>query len=261
MDNDLKVITVAGLKGGVKKTTIAHNYSEWLVNNGKKALLIDADSSMNFTRRYIVNDITEANESIIGIYEGKNITELNPIKVKENISLLGSSSQINAKERELESKIQRETLLYRWIKKNIKSLSEQFDRIVIDTRNDWGVMTLNALVAADIIIGLSDTSTDGYDGLQELRDVERQLKEIYSLETKLVTILTGTVKSQKLTQNFVNKLRKEEYFMGSFEENVDAKLPISLIEQSKSKKMSIVQENRLQELNHLFNKIEEEIKK
>lgn len=85
-NDDLKILTVAADKGGVRKTTTTHNYAEWLALEGHSVILIDEDRSMNLTRRYILGETPGHTQNIFGLFEGLLIKEgFNPIQVKKTL--------------------------------------------------------------------------------------------------------------------------------------------------------------------------------
>ena len=90
----MKIITFAAIKGGVGKTTLTFNYAEWLAKKGQKVLLIDLDHQCNLTQCY---NIYESKNTIANAFKGGDVD----IKqVKENISLIPGSVQLDTVERD-----------------------------------------------------------------------------------------------------------------------------------------------------------------
>lgn len=256
-NDDLKILTVAADKGGVRKTTTTHNYAEWLALEGHSVLLIDEDRSMNLTRRYILGETPGHTQNIIGLYEGLSIKDgFTPIQVKKNIDLISSSTEIPQLEKQLEARIQRELVLFKWIAKNYQELNSKYDYILIDTRNDNGVLTLNALAAADVVIGITDTSVDGYEALDTLKSKVEELNEAYENNAHLVFVAGGIVKKEIATKEILKQLSPRPEFIGSFRKNTNMANPETMFAQAeRSKRFSREQEDALKELTQLFTKI------
>ena len=121
----MKIITFAAIKGGVGKTTLTFNYAEWLAKKGQKVLLIDLDHQCNLTQCY---NIYESKNTIANAFKGG---EVDIKEVKENISLIPGSVQLDTVERDLENSDKKNMLLYLWLEDNYEKKDlEQFDAIV-----------------------------------------------------------------------------------------------------------------------------------
>lgn len=73
----MKIITFAAIKGGVGKTTLAFNFSEWLARQGKKVLVIDLDHQCNLTQTY---DIYDDTDTVANIFRSEGDVKLIPVK-------------------------------------------------------------------------------------------------------------------------------------------------------------------------------------
>jgi len=123
----MKIITFAAIKGGVGKTTLTFNYGEWLAKRGHKILFIDLDHQCNLTQCY---NLYESKNTIANAFKGGDVD----IKqVKENISLIPGSVQLDTVERDLENSDKKNMLLYLWLEDNYeKKKLDQFDYILLD---------------------------------------------------------------------------------------------------------------------------------
>ena len=143
-----KIIALANQKGGVGKTTTAINLSASLARCGKKVLLIDADPQANASSGLGV-DIRELDASIyeclvnnIDPHEAVITTEV------ENLSLIPSHIDLVGAEIEMLNIADRESLL----KRILTQLRSEYDYILIDCSPSLGLITVNALTAADSVI-------------------------------------------------------------------------------------------------------------
>lgn len=144
-----KTIAIANQKGGVGKTTTAVNLAASLAVIGKKSLIIDADPQANATA-YLGFDCNAASGNTlyevlsgrVAMREALMDTPLPALKlVTSHINLLGA-------EVELLEKSDREAAL----RNAIAFLKGEFDYIIIDTSPSLGLLTINALTAADSVI-------------------------------------------------------------------------------------------------------------
>ena len=147
----MKIITFAAIKGGVGKTTLTFNYGEWLSKKGHKVLFIDLDHQCNLTQCY---NIYESKNTIANAFKGGDVD----IKqVKENISLIPGSVQLDTVERDLENSDKKNMLLYLWLednyekKFNLSTRLEAFRKDVIDYRTRESYITAELYFLANMI--------------------------------------------------------------------------------------------------------------
>ena len=172
----MKITSFAKIKGGVGATTIAYNYGEWLANKGYKVLFIDFDHQCNLTQTYNVfeNDGTVAN-----IFNGKG--EVNILPVKENIDLIAGYIRLDNLEKELETKSYKDMLLYMWFEDNYDSKGlEKYDYIIIDCAPSLGLITINALTAADSVIIPIQCEYFALEGLGKLLNTIKNVQKIHN---------------------------------------------------------------------------------
>ncbi|HJD59405.1 MAG TPA: ParA family protein [Rickettsia endosymbiont of Omalisus fontisbellaquei] len=140
---DAKIYAVSNHKGGVGKTTSTINIGASLANKKKKVLLVDLDPQSNLTQSLGIKNVE------IGIYENlRGGKILNIIEHKNNLSILPSSLDLSAAEVELSAEPGREYIL----KDILSKLKNKFDYILIDCPPSLGLLTINALTAADYIL-------------------------------------------------------------------------------------------------------------
>lgn len=144
-ENNCKVITFANFKGGVGKTTSTASVGDCLARMGYKVLLIDLDGQTNLTSIFVKDeDIIE--ESVYDSLASES--PLPVIQIKENLSIVPSSIEMAMAEITLSGKMSREHILSRLL----TPVRDAYDYILIDCPPSLGIVTTNAVVAADLVL-------------------------------------------------------------------------------------------------------------
>lgn len=184
-----RIIAIANQKGGVGKTTTSVNLSACLAFLGKKVLLIDIDPQGNASSglgvrkgdlESCIYDVLINDEDIKEVIQQTKIDNL--YVVPATISLAGA-------EIELVSTISREVRL----KKALQEVKEHFDFVVIDCPPSLGLLTINALTAADALIIPVQCEYYALEGLSQLlstvRLVQKHLNKSLMIDGVLLTML------------------------------------------------------------------------
>ena len=151
--SNCKVIALTNQKGGVGKTTTAVNLGVSLAQQGKKVLLIDADAQANLTMSLGYNRPDDLPVTLSTIMQ--DIIEDNPIDVQksilhhgEGVDLLPSNIELSGLEVRLINAISRESVL----KTCVNEVKKNYDYCLIDCMPSLGMLTINALAAADSVV-------------------------------------------------------------------------------------------------------------
>ncbi len=165
-----RVLAIANQKGGVGKTTTAVNLATALAACGKRVLLIDLDPQGNATTGLGVSAEGRARNSYHVVIGGTPLAEATVETAIPGMSVVPSDVNLAGAELELIDIPRREHRLAL----SIVAARQQFDYILIECPPALGLLTLNALVAADAVLVPLQTEFYALEGLSHLiRTIER----------------------------------------------------------------------------------------
>ncbi len=200
-----KTIAVVNQKGGVGKTTSTVNLAASIAAKGYKVLLVDIDPQGNATSGLGVNK-RELKISSYDVLVNSMLIEKVMIKTEfDNLWVLPSSMNLAGAELELVDMTRRESKL----KNSLALIKDSFDFIFLDCPPSLGLLTLNALCAADTVLVPIQCEYYALEGLSQLMATIRQVKRLYNplidVEGVLLTMFDGRL---NLTHQVVDELKK-----------------------------------------------------
>ncbi len=200
-----KVIAVVTQKGGVGKTTTAVNLAATVAELGKGCLLVDIDPQGNATSG-VGLDKRRVQLSTYDLLAGSEGAEKAAVPTEfSRLSLIPSSVALAGAELELVDLPRREGRL----KAALAPYREQYDYILVDCPPALGLLTLNALVAADTFLIPVQPEYYALEGLSQLIATVRQVKRLYNpgleLEGVLFTMYDGRT---NLTQQVAAEVKR-----------------------------------------------------
>lgn len=180
-----RTIAITNQKGGVGKTTTAINLAACIANQGKKVLCIDLDPQGNATSGLgLAKEEQEKTTYQVIIGECAAEEAVCPTNQK-NLSLMSSNVDLTGAEIELTEMDACQFIL----KEKIESIKAQYDYIIIDCPPSLGLLTVNALTAADTVIVPIQCEYFALEGLSQLIQTTDMIRDTLNPDLKIEGIV------------------------------------------------------------------------
>ena len=212
---------MANQKGGVGKTTTAINVATSIAQAGHRVLLVDVDPQGNLTSGVGLKGQRAAGGTVYeALLSDAPAGQFVLPTVVENLSLMPADRNLTGAEIELVSIAERERRLQRVL----EALRADFDYMFIDCPPSLGLLTLNALVAADAVLIPLHCEYFALEGLAELvgtmRRVRGALNPALDIEGVLLTMYDERTNLGQLVARDVREFFKEKVFNTIIPRNV-----------------------------------------
>ena len=207
-----KIIAVANQKGGVGKTTTTVNLSACIAQAGKRVLCVDLDPQGNSTSGLgIDKEAPEYSIYDVLINDVAPAQAVVPTQIG-GLDLLSSRKELSGAEVELVGALARETVL----KRALDTLRSAYDYIFIDCPPSLGLLTINALTAADTLLAPIQCEYYALEGLSDLMNtvklVKNRLNENLQVEGVVLTMFDGRTNLSAQVVTEVKKFFKNKVY-------------------------------------------------
>lgn len=200
-----KIIAFANQKGGVGKTTSAVNIAASVGILEKSVLLIDLDPQGNTTSGVGINKKNLKSTSYELLIDEIDAAQAIVETEFKNLSVIPSNISLAGAEFDLYQLDNRE---YR-LKKQLEAVKDNYDYIFIDCPPSLGMITVNALAAADAVIIPMQCEYYALEGLSQLMITIRKIKQLYNPELEICGILITMFNGRLiLTMQVISELKK-----------------------------------------------------
>jgi chromosome partitioning protein len=169
----VRVTACTNQKGGVGKTTTVINLAAYLALSGTRTLVIDLDPQGNATSGLGVDRRSVERSSYEALVDRVPIGELTVATAVEGLELVPSTASLSGAEVELVGVTARE----RRLAASLAELDDRYDRVLIDCPPSLGLLTINALTAADGVLIPIQTEYYALEGLSQLVNTIRRVRE------------------------------------------------------------------------------------
>ncbi|MBW8243188.1 AAA family ATPase [Muricauda oceani] len=200
-----KIIAIANQKGGVGKTTTTVNLAASLGVLEKKVLLIDADPQANATSGLGIDVDSVENGTYQLLEHTMSVEEVTIATDSPNVDLVPAHIDLVAIEIELVDKDNREYML----KEALKNLGDKYDFVLIDCAPSLGLLTLNALTAADSVMIPIQCEYFALEGLGKLLNTVKSVQKIHNNDLDIEGMLLTMYDSRlRLSNQVVEEVKK-----------------------------------------------------
>lgn len=199
----MKTLAILNQKGGSAKTTTAVNLAAALAEKKKKVLLIDLDPQGSASSWLGFREASKTLYDLFTVNDGKySLSDIYGKTIIDGLDIISASPWLISIDKALASEIGAESILKRHLNK-----VNHWDYVLLDCSPTLGIMSLNALVAADNMLIPVETHIMAIQGLAQLLHTVNTVKERLNPKLEIDGILPCRTNKTRLSQDIIKDLR------------------------------------------------------
>jgi len=207
-----KIIAIANQKGGVGKTTTCANLGIGLAQEGKRVLLIDSDpqGSLTISLGHQQPDqlSTTLSDVMNCVLMDRQIQpDMGILRHEEGVSLMPANIELSGMEVALVNAMSRETVMRQYL----NTVKQDYDYVLIDCMPSLGMLTVNALAAADSVLIPVQAQYLSAKGLEQLLQTVSKVRRQINPKLKIEGILLTMVNSRTNFSKEISSLLRDTY--------------------------------------------------
>ena len=206
-----KIIAIANQKGGVGKSTTAINLTASLANRGKKVLLVDCDPQGNLSMSMAADN--QSGATMYEVMKG-TVTAREAIQHTAACDIIPANTILAGIEQELHS-VGKEMTLREKLRDEESGVADDYDYILIDCPPSLGLLTVNALTAADYLLIPTMAETFAASGITQLYDTYRSVKKYTNPALRIDGVLLTRTERTRVTKTIQELTGKIAEYMGA----------------------------------------------
>jgi chromosome partitioning protein len=190
-------VVVSQQKGGVGKTTTAVNLAVCLARRGGRVLVVDCDPQFTLTRQLGI-EVRSLGVNLVDVLAGRaGADDAIVSDVVAGVDVIPAARELSGVEMSLVGEIGRERFLH----DALLPVAAGYGVVVIDTPPNLGLLTVNALICADVVLApVSCEDEASVQGLVELRATLSKLSRLRDSAPELITVLTRWAPARVMSQ-------------------------------------------------------------